>query len=468
MSNRSTENDDVANLIFGDIFSGLGDQEPEPEKEYSLTNLQTEDDKYLMGLPSLSESLDSIAIAKNVTDYQEAKQEEVKVPQKTSEKLEVKEESPRKRAKRRKGGGSEEGLPEEFIDKEKMKIKPFGRRTRESIDSRKNLKRSVVIFKWIIVISVVSLAFIGAYKTFFNAEKIGKKEIESISLKALGETGFPIEKGKGFALDFMREYIEAGSGVKNNLGFYYNGSIGESLPDGLTFGKGFKKKIVGNPVIYEHRTVLPYSANYVVGVTVEVSKDDKEDVKDKKTKKEEKPKSETRVEFYDVGVYYDKEKDLMFITPESPTVVPSINVGSKGQIPAQKALGDGRSDTEIQSQVSPTVIGFLEAYSQSSPTNYDKILPFVPKEAPTSLLTGLDGAYTLGDEPSKSVGIEAFKDESGKIKVRAEVRWKVKSSDPEVLGDLRAEMESVYVITLSNYEEKFLVEKIAPVVFVKK
>ena len=59
------------------------------------------------------------------------------------------------------------------------------------------------VYRGVFVGAVIAIVGFGAYQTFWPQESLSYSQVEEIASVAVGDTGFPLTKGEGFALSFM-------------------------------------------------------------------------------------------------------------------------------------------------------------------------------------------------------------------------------------------------------------------------
>lgn len=352
---------------------------------------------------------------------------------------------------------------EEFIDKKNKKLLPFGRPEfkkkqkpsgddDDAIDPRRDLARSSKYWKWGIVGLTSLLIGLGVYQTAVPPDTLSEDEVAAVAQQAVGKTGFPIERGEAFALNFMKAYLSVqGNDTMGDrlLGYYYNGTMGGDFePRTRSFSNDYRQRVLLGPTIYDVLPASGYSTTYIVGAVVQPE--------NAKTKAPADG-SAAKWTFYAVNMYYDKETDSVAIDPDSPSIVPAPNVLSSAEIPDPQKVGNGESDTDLRDEISSVVTGYLKGYAQSSASDHAAIDQYIIPDPPPSLLTGLDGRFAL--EKPEDVAYEVYHtDDPNIVKADLKVSWSDKPT-----SKVSSSYVSSYVMTLQKQENgKYLVTKFAP------
>lgn len=165
-----------------------------------------------------------------------------------------------------------------------------------------------------------------------------------------------------------------------------------------------------------------------------------------------------------MNVYYNSTSDQMFITKDSPSIIPNLGMGDVASLPDEVQVGNGSTDDGLKNSVQSTVYGFVQGYSTSSPSNHSSIDQYVIQNAPTSLLTGLNGSFALAGTPDQAITYTPYyTSDPSIVKVDTQVIWKDTSasgSDVEYTSD--------YIIAMQKQADgKWLVGKFAPKYYVK-
>lgn len=367
---------------------------------------------------------------------------------------------------------SREEFSEDFVDRDKRKLKPFGKPKKAAkagdFDPRKNLEGQRKLYRGIVVAALVALVGFGAFNALVPKESVSYAEIEEIAAYAAGDTGFPTVKGEGFALNFMDSLLDISPGPEGlakrtaALGYFY-GAAGDSkaASEALTAVGNVSQQVVYGPVALDSTPLTENAASYEIGVLLSTTEAPVEgsDPLEGSAANDAMAASLRWVSF-NVNVYYDEAKDSFAIAPNSPTLLPAPSVEAPSLVPAGEPLGEPVDS--ISESVRATVVGFLSGYRESTKENFDKILQYIGTNADESLRTGLGGQYQFAtpDDPSSSVAMEVFESATtaGELKVALVVDWQIPTGENSSVT-----FPSHYVLTLtSTGGGDYTVTKFAP------
>jgi len=378
------------------------------------------------------------------------------------------------RAPERSKAASEE-YSEEFVDKEELKLKPFGKPKKKAkvgdFDPRKNLEGQRKLYRGLFIGAIVAIVGFGAYQTFWPQENLSAAEVENIAALTVGETGFPTTKGEGFAQSFMESLLTVDSGPENiakrtaALSYFY-GTTGDAraFDSALTTVGNISQQVVYGPVVLDSTPISSNAAAYEIGVLLSTT-DSAIPVATGTAGNEAVAESMRWVSF-NVNVYYDAEKDSFAVAPNSPSLIPAPSVEAPSVVPKGEPLGDGLDD--YPESVNATVVGFLSGYRESTKDSFDKILQYIGTDADESLRDGLGSRYQFAtpDNPSNSIDIEVFQpgEDASELKVALTVDWQIPTSENSSVT-----FPSHYVLTLQSKggSSDYTVTKFAPYYWVE-
>lgn len=369
----------------------------------------------------------------------------------------------RKSAKSTKGSNKDARGQDVFIDEKNLKLEPFGgkRKVRvNDLDGRKNLRQRSQVVQYITVGLVILIVGFSVKSAFFPPESLSVEEVTGIVAQTANISEFPVESGKAFASDFMKAYLTVnGDAVsKEALGYYYSGSLSAADSPNRSTTPNFKQTVVFGPTVYESRGLTPYSARYTIGALVKPE-----------SAKSEAPAdgSSAKWVYFNVNVYYDKESQNFSITPDSPSLVPAVEVGDPSKIPAAKDLGTSVLEKPAADELKSVVQGFIKGYAVSSPTDHANLDQYIVSNSDASLQKGLAKEFTLAGAENDAIMYQAYATEDpNEVKVAVTVNWRDQlGTDLEIT---KLEYKSNYVMTLQKQTNgKYLVSKFAPHYFVK-
>jgi len=350
-----------------------------------------------------------------------------------------------------------------FIDEENLKLKPYGNPNRKSIkvndfDERKNKSRNAAIVKYSVIGLLGGIFLLGLKSSFMPADQWTADEIQAEALAANNVTGFPIESGRGYAIDFMQAYLTDDKDKVGNsvLGYFYSGNFAPSNNEARYMNQSLRQKILYGPTIYSVTPLTDHSTSYVVGALVESSNSEAKAPSDD---------SASHWEFFNVNVYANPDTGALSITPDSPTVVPAAEVMAASDVPDANPIGTGSVDEELTKSLTSVVQGFMKGYATSSPTDHSALDQYIVSDAGSELKRGLDGQYDFAGGIESGLTFEAYPTEiPGEVKVKVGVRW---ANNIPGNKEIRSEYNSNYIMTLEKQDnDKYLVSKFAPEYFV--
>lgn len=349
-----------------------------------------------------------------------------------------------------------------FIDKENLKLEPFGgkRKVRvNDLDGRKNLRKRSQIVQYITVGLVVVMVGFGVKSAFFPPQSLSEADVQNIVAETAGVSDFPLEAGRSFATDFMKAYltVNGDSTSKEVLGYYYNGSLSAADSPNRSVTPGFKQTVVYGPAVYDSKALTPYSARYTVGALVKPEAAQSAAPSDGSTAK---------WTYFNVNVYYDKVSKNFSITPDSPSLVPAVEVGDPNKIPTAQELGTGALDKSVSDGLKSVIQGFIKGYAVSSPTDHSNLDQYIVSNSDVSLQKGLAKEFTLAGTENDAILYQAYSTaDPNVIKVAVTVNWRDQLGADASVNKL--EYKSSYVMTLQKQSnDKYLVSKFAPQYYV--
>lgn len=356
---------------------------------------------------------------------------------------------------------------DKYIDKKKKKIIPLGgvRGKAKKYDSRKNKATSLKLFRAFLILTILGLFLFGLKNTFLPKEALTNDEIGQIAQNAVGETGFPTERGKAYVQQFITYYLKLNADDLSNkaiLNYYYNGNndTGSSQTTTISNSSGANKQdVIGTPVVYYSKATSKTTGLYKVSALVT---DDTGS-----TMSSDGQTFTAHWVSFSVNVYYNKEKDSLSIHTNSPTIIPTYEITDNSKLPDADIIGNGNVDDDIKEKIKPTIIGYLKAYASSSVSNHNDIIQYIPEKADVSLYSGFNNTVTLAnteDDVSSLSNLTVYKtDKNNEWKVDVTVIWKDNKS---IVKENSANYTSRYIITLKKYSNsKFLVTKFAPYIY---
>lgn len=357
---------------------------------------------------------------------------------------------------------------EEDIDVKNKKVLPLGKNKSKKVragdvDNRKNLARTALLIRWAAAIFVVILLGLGIKNTYFPEQIYTPAEIDAIVKTSMGQTGFPLEQGKQLVQSFTKELLTTSNTPANNkrlnrflLGYNTDNAEMADLPY-LQVRTGSNQKVIGEPVVYEYDTLLPYAGRYKV--TAMVSDDNGDFEKTTNTTEDT-----THWISLAMNVYYNKDDLSLSIIPDTIALLPSYKIGNSADIPSSAKIGTGELAEDMTEVLRPTINGFFKAYANVTFDNREEIVQYVAKDADAQVYQGFGGAVQLNGDPLSSVNYIVYKGANNdEYKVSAKVTWTdAKASNKTVI------YQSHYILTINLREESYLVTKIVPFTYIRE
>ena len=351
-----------------------------------------------------------------------------------------------------------------FVDEKNIKLKPFGsshRKIKENdFDKRKNLRKNAAIVQFTVIGLIIILIGLGVKSAIFPAKSLTIDEVSQIAIETTGMTNFPLTRGEAYASDFMKAFLTTEDNASRQvLGYFYNGNLTEGDNDNRNISSGYKQRVLFGPTVYSATDLTDYSATYTVGSLVQASLSNGDEASSTEG-------TEPRWMFFNVNVYYDVDTDRMYITPESPTIVPTTEVGSIVDVPKAAALGTGSSDQAIATEVRSVVYGFMKGYAESTSENYSSLEQYIINDAPNSLKTGLGNIYKFSGTLENAVKYTAYPTtDPNEVKLLVKVIWNTHLGPDSSIAN--ANYTSTYVMTLEKQSSKWLVSKFQPLLYIQ-
>lgn len=370
-----------------------------------------------------------------------------------------------------------------YVNEKTGKLEPYAKRKIKvsEFDDRKNRQKKATYIQWGALALGVVLVGAGLKNAIIPPETLTPEEVEVISLETVGATNYPEERAKAVAENFVQAYLAVGNGDVSSdaLEYFYTGTLkGDFDPELLqnsvqsetvSVNGGFNQKVVLKPSAYESVSIDDNTGYFTVGALV------KPDVSLKLEEDEPKPKLDgagARWIFFTVNVYYDDEKDTLYVTKDSPTIVPDKEVGATGEAPDMGDIGTGEeAGDDVQADIEPVIFGYISGYANSSLSNQREIKQYLAPSAEPAAKSGLNGDYELNGSEENAISYKAFTTgDPNELKVKVKVSWLNKISivgNTEEVGSIR--YSSNYIATLVKSQDGgWLVKNFDSLKFVPK
>lgn len=298
--------------------------------------------------------------------------------------------------------GSEiEDDPDKFVDKKKLKLMPFGGKKSKQkdknyarakdFDDRKNSLTLVRLLRLLMIIVVLGVFGLGIKNTFFPSHVFTKEDITTIAQQSIGQTGFPMNRGRAFAEQFTQAYFEFNSEDDNSgkvLNSFYKGR-GDTAAGAIERNGRNIQKVLVSPKVFSENAVSENIAYYYVNTLVtdrhgETFNDNGE--------------QSSKWVALAVTVYFDEDTQELSIAKDSPQIIPSYEVGDVSVQPEAEVLGTGQATPEMYDTMKPTIDGFLKAYANSSTESHAEIDQYVKADPDPSLYAGFAHKFRVNTD----------------------------------------------------------------------
>lgn len=329
-----------------------------------------------------------------------------------------------------------------FVNEKKKELEPFGGKKSgkayiSDVDRRANLRKKATFVQFGVLGLLALTVGFGFKNAIFPAPTLSNEEVVQIIDDQTGNTGFPSQRGEGFATDFMSAWAQRDDSPIRAaaLANFYGG---EEATDGetmLELGE-FRQEVVYGPTVYEVNPISLWSENYIIGVGVSVS--DTMTGVPLEIGEEGEPNIQWR--YFSVDVYWDNEADTMAITPGSPSLVPPYEIAGRSEMPPATMPGSGAEDAALTEASRTTVEGFMSGYVNASSENTSPIDQYITEGIepdPVYLTKGMDNAVELDGEVSDAVTHTVYRidaEDDSYVAAVVNVRWRDSSAGGEETG----------------------------------
>lgn len=347
------------------------------------------------------------------------------------------------------------------IDHKKKKIIPTGgeraKVNDKNLDDRKNTLVFLKVIRFILLLVIFGLFGLGIKNTFFPAQIYTNEDIENIVKSSMGETGFPRDRGRAYAQEYLNAYLNSTqsklsrdllSKLQNNIDNKGN-SNSELEGKSITNSTSFLQKPYNYPVLLEEKIYSLNSGAFTFSVFLTNYNGE---ITDKDGNLNGSWLS------FKVSVNYDEKTDSLSII-EAPTLIPNYNInpGDNTIINYQKPGTGEIEDTKIVNAMKSTIYGFLEAYSKSSFKEHSALDQYIPHDKPIELLSGFNNTVKL-DEGSVNYVVYKTSNEN-EWKIDLNVKWLDLQSSKNSEG---VKYSSHYLLTVQKTNDNvYLVSKIS-------
>lgn len=387
-----------------------------------------------------------------------------------------------KRKKRQKNKKDTTGR-DVFVDEKELKVKPFGKRKLKvnDFDNRKNKQKNAKIVSGVVIVLLVGLVGLGVKNAIVPPKVYSEEEIQAISLESIGYNQFPEDKGRAFVEDFMFAYLTLGTDrdVSSALSYFYTGTVADpstkqdtgvvthAAGSNLSINGAYNQRVVISPKVYDSIIISDNAASFSVRSLVQPSTTSV--VPDENGRL---PALEGAYPYwvsFNINVYYDSEKDVMYISGDSPTIIPNEEIGESKSIPDSVKLGNGEKTEEATvAQITPVINGFVQGYAKSSNSDISSIEQYLSPNADKNTKSGLGGEYVLAGSPTNAIKLQSFNTTNpNELKVLVKVDWLKSISLSGSTESLASTINnSQYVATVVKNGDKWEIQKFDSVKYV--
>lgn len=348
------------------------------------------------------------------------------------------------------------------IDHKKKKIIPTGgeraKVNDKNLDDRKNTLVFLKVIRFILLLVIFGLFGLGIKNTFFPAQIYTNEDIENIVKTSMGETGFPKDRGRAYAQEYLNAYLNSTqsklsrdvlSKLENNIENNNNSSNNILSGKSITNASTFLQKPFYYPTLFSEKVYTLNSAVYKFSVFMTNSNGELTD--------RDGNLNGSWVSFQ-VSVAYDEKTDSLSVV-EAPTLIPNYNKNSPSSSFYYKKPGTGeQSEGKITEALKSTVYGFLEAYSKSSFKEHSALDQYIPHDKPIKLINGFNNTVKLETNSVNYITYDTKKENEWKLDIT--LSWLDLQSSNNSEG---VKYESHYLMTVQKTEDNvYLVTDFVP------
>lgn len=369
--------------------------------------------------------------------------------------------------------GTDTSTNETFINEKELKIEPTGGKKSKrrkggtarakDFDDRTNKLTAVKVLRFFVFVVILGLFLFGVKNTFFPSHVYTKEDITLISQRAVGQTGFPMNRGRAFAEQFTEAYLTVDSGNDNarkTLDHFYGGRESAQGAEVSWSGKN-NQKILVQPKVFSEQGITENIGYYYVSTLVSDREGNSVDANGKVSSK---------WVALAVTVYFNSKTQELSIAKDSPQIIPSFEVSSGSQLPQGTPIGTGSSNSELYDAMKSTINGYLKAYAASSTKSHSDADQYVKDSSDPSVFAGFGGEMTINTDQlsSQNVAIYPSTDspENNEWKVDLQLQWEDATSTS--LQD-QLTYKGRYIMTVEkNKDGKYFVTAFRPYIYTPK
>lgn len=345
------------------------------------------------------------------------------------------------------------------------------RETRRShvseLDNGAKLKdgaKKTKVYRVISLIVMVAMVALAIWNCVIPKRELTSNDVTSIAMNVSGNTGFPLEEGKGIAQQFIKAYLQSNGdpAATQILGVFYNGLTYENVtkqsgtsgqPTNLEAPSNIKQVIEYGPYVYDAKpvdangTTATYKLGTIVYRTDENNGNQPIMGADGKTPL-------YRQLFYEVDVHYNKKNGKFAVFKNSPTMVSAPAVEQPESAPQAETPGNGNEAQNMTSDKTQKLITqFFQAWGDSN----TGALSVVTNDTSSvdARKGGLGGTVKISGDPSYHI----YEPPAGDPYYRAlvTVQWVEKVTDQTTITQT-----SQYVLKIEKSGKSLYVHDVQP------
>lgn len=320
------------------------------------------------------------------------------------------------------------------------------------------------VYRIISLIALVAMLALAVWNCLIPKRELTSNDVTSIAMTVSGNTGFPIEEGKGIAQQFIKAYLQSNGdpAASQILGVFYNGLTYENVakqsgtsgqPTNLEAPSNIRQIIEYGPYVYDAKpvdadgTTATYKLGTIVYRTDENNGNQPIMGADGKTPL-------YRQLFYEVDIHYNKKNGKFAVFKNSPTMVSAPAVEQPESAPQAETPGNGNEAQKMTTDKTQKLITqFFQAWGDSN----TGALSVVTNDNSTvdARKGGLGGTVKISGDPSYHI----YEPPAGDPYYRAlvTVQWVEKVTDQTTITQT-----SQYVLKIEKSGKSLYVHDVQP------
>ena len=323
--------------------------------------------------------------------------------------------------------------------------------------------------KWrIIIMSILSIIILlGVKNAVFPQKSLSTSDVQGIVSTVTGTTEFPLSQGESIAETFIQAYIPLSGdpSASSILNTFYTGekfsnddnSDSTTTSNNSSTDGNVSQFIKAGPYVYSKKALSNSTANYVVSALIY----QKIDGKTVMTSNGQNVKYQWV--YFNVGVYWDQNKDTFSIDKNSPTILSDTSIKSVSSIPDATLPGNGNADSNAATASASTVSNFMKAWASS---DQSAISTLTSSDATISTKNGLNGKYDIADA-SNDLKTTVYDSSDGLYRALVTVKWRDNVGTASDGSSVSVYYTNEYILKLEKGSDgKYLVQDINPYYYV--